>query len=180
MPTATQLILENLVFFVLTLPGLYWGWRRYADGPAFTGPRTPWPNWFKRWFKVIWFVGGVVPLLVVVVLLVQGRSQLALLAFGPYFAMFAIQIATELVCIRLRSPIWVAVPCFYLPWRLLQLERGLAVAEGQGALVLATLWLLIVLWVINIWVHYSGMPNQMRWDAGGGAGAAQRAGPSSG
>jgi len=22
---------------------------------------------------------------------------------------------------------------------------------------------LIVLWVINIWVHFSGMPNQMRW-----------------
>lgn len=164
MPTAAQLVTENLVFFGLTLPGLAWGVRRYAGLRQFTGPRTPWPAWFRAWFKVIWAVGIALPLGVVVVLAVQGRGGLAALALGPYFAMFVVQIATEQACIALRSPVWVAVPCFYLPWRLVQLERGLDVAAGEGALINATLWALIVLWVINIWVHYSGMPNQMRWD----------------
>ena len=164
MPTGGQLLFENALFVLLTLPGLVWGWRRYADTPAFTGPRTPWPDWFKIWFRVIWAVGGLLPLAVVLTLLVQGRGSLALLTFGPYFALFAVQIAAELWCIRMRSPVWVAVPCFYLPWRLVQLERALAVAAGEGWLVLGTIWALIGLWVINIWVHYSGIPNQMRWD----------------
>lgn len=163
MPTGTQLLIENALFFLLTLPGLYWGVRRYADTPPFTGPRVPWPDWFRAWFKVIWFVGGVLPLLVVIALLAQGRGGLAWLAFGPYFVMFAVQIATELVCIRLRSPAWIAVPCYYLPWRLVQLQRGLAVADGTGLMVEGMLWALTVLWVINVWVHYSGIPNQMRW-----------------
>lgn len=164
MPTATQLAVENLAFFLLTLPGLAWGWRRYAGTRPFTGPRTPWPDWFRTWFKVIWAVGVLLPLAVVVVLVVQGRGGLAALALGPYFAMFVVQVATEQACIALKSPIWVAVPCFYLPWRLVQLERGLAVAEGAGPLINTTLWALVVLWIINVWVHYSGMPNQMRWD----------------
>ena len=163
MPTGSQLLIENGLFFLLTLPGLFWAIRRYVDDPRFTGPRVPWPDWFKLWFKVIWFVGGVLPLVVVIVLLIQGRGSLAWFAFGPYFVMFAVQIATELTCIRMGSPAWIAVPCYYLPWRLLQLERGLAVADGTGLLAEGMLWALVALWVINIWVHFSGIPNQMRW-----------------
>ena len=162
--TVPALLAENLLFFVLTLPGLIWGWSRYRHLPGFPGPVTPWPAWFKVWFKVIWAVGGLLPLVVFVWLGITGQWSLAALALGPYFVMFALQIATELTCIRLGSPVWVAVPCFYLPWRLVQLERGLAVANASSNTILvATVWALIALWVINIWVHFSGMPNQMRW-----------------
>jgi len=41
----------------------------------------------------------------------------------------------------------VAVPCFYLPWRLIQLERRLAVARGAAdSLLIVTVWALIILW----------------------------------
>lgn len=164
MVTTQQLLFENAAFFVFTLPGLIWGWQRYRDRPRFPGPITPWPAWFKVWFKVIWMVGALGPLLVFIWLAVRGQFGLAAMALGPYFVMFAVQIGTELTCIRLGSPIWVAVPCFYLPWRLIQLERGLEVARaGADPLLTTTIWALIVLWLINIWVHFSGMPNQMRW-----------------
>jgi hypothetical protein len=134
---------------------------------------VPWPAWFRIWFKVIWLVGGVLPLAALLIVGFGGDWALAGLVLGPYFVMFAVQIATELWAIRIGSPIWIAVPCLYLPWRLVQLERALVTNDGTSLLLEATVWALIVLWVINIWVHYTGIPNQMRWSAAALRGAGE-------
>ena len=163
MPTMSQLVFENAMFLLFTLPCLVWGWRRYDAQAAFPGPVTPWPAWFKVWFRVIWLVGIALPLGVSIYYVIRGEAAVAAVALGAYFFLFVIQIATELTCIRFRSPVWVAVPCLYLPWRLVQLERGLSGLEPEDGLMRVTLWLLIALWTVNIWVHFSGIPNQMRW-----------------
>ena len=165
--TAQYLFMENLVFFLLTLPFLYVGNLRYEGRREFPGPVTPWPDWFRVWFKVIWGVGFVLPLLALLVSWQFGQLHIALLALGPYFIMFFVQIGTELFCMKQwKSPIWVAVPCLYLPWRLFQIYRGWETTEPiDGTIIIdITLSALFVLWVINIAVHYSGIPRQMRWD----------------
>jgi hypothetical protein len=65
---------------------------------------------------------------------------------------------------RLRSPIWVIVPCLFLPWRLFQVWQGMGLAP-HAPLTALTLDALFILWVINIGVHYTNIPNTMRWNS---------------
>ncbi|HPF25269.1 MAG TPA: hypothetical protein P5528_02710 [Steroidobacteraceae bacterium] len=53
----------------------------------------------------------------------------------------------------------------FLPWRLYQVSRGFEVLqEPAPALTLTTLYALVVLWVIDIGVHYTNIPATLRWD----------------
>lgn len=166
MTTVDQLLLENGVFLLLTLPVLFVGWRRYRDAAPFTGPLPDWPLWFRIWFKVIWMVGFVLPVAVLTYAVASGFGSLAAIILAPYLIMLFVQIAEEQVCISaLRSPVWGSIPCLFLPWRLFQLHRAdQTLTESDPMLLQWTVWALIVLWVVNIWVHYTGLPRQLRWN----------------
>lgn len=108
---ATTVILASIAFFAFACAILGWAQWRTDPGPRFPGPQPVGPV-FKMWLVVIWIVGILLP---VVALAVEwsGPARLALL---PYFATFVLQVATEIfVWKRWRSPVWVLVPCLYLP-----------------------------------------------------------------
>ncbi len=157
--------LQELGFFVLACAVLAWAqWRLPKPSAPFPGPR-PVGRVFKVWLIVIWVVGLLLPLVALVVDGVIGASTATLMALAPYMLMFFAQVASELFCWkRWGSPVWVLVPCLYLPWRLYQSYRGLVIAEDAPALTVATLYALFVLWVINIGVHYTNIPATLRWD----------------
>lgn len=161
-----SILAANAAFFVLACLCLAWArWRTGDAVAAFPGPR-PVGAWFKRWLLVIWVVGLLLPLATLVIDGAIGGEAWVAWAIAPYLAMFVAQVATELfVWKRWRSPVWVIVPCLYLPWWLYQVQMGLALPLGPGAMLTqVTLYALSVLWIINIGVHLSNIPNTMRWD----------------
>ncbi len=166
-PTATTLLFENLIFFTIATLILAVGIKRYPGARPFPGPVTPWPAWFKVWFKVIWVVGFLLPILILVGWGGVAGESIVWLAIGPYFLLFFLQIGTEqVIWKKYQSPMWVAVPCLYLPWRVWQCVRGLETIDPRTdlAFVEYTLWALLILWIINIGVHFTGIPASMRWN----------------
>jgi len=152
----------NLGFVLCATGVLLWARWRTRPGPVFPGPPPVGPI-FKVWLVVIWAVGLMLP----IVALAAEWSAAARLALLPYLGGFALQVATEIfVWKRWRSPIWVLVPCLYLPWRLFQVWLGLGiVADASLPLTHLTLQALAVLWIVNIGVHYTNICNALRWDA---------------
>ncbi len=166
-PTASVLLLENLMFFAIASVILIVGIKRYPNARPFPGPVTPWPAWFKVWFKVIWVVGFLLPIIALVGWGLIAGETITLLALAPYFIMFFLQIGSEqYIWKKHQSPIWVIVPCLYLPWRVWQCVRGLETIEPRADLFFVeyTLWALLILWIINVGVHYTGIPASMRWN----------------
>jgi hypothetical protein len=158
-----SIILQELAFISCVVVALAWAqWRLSGPVAAFPGPRPVGPI-FKIWFVVIWLVGGVLPL---AALIYDGgmRGQAGTVwAIAPYVLMFALQIVCEMVMWkRLQSPVWVIVPCLFLPWRLYQCARGLDVADASFTVF--ALQAMFVLWVINIGVHFTNIPRALRWD----------------
>ena len=162
---AARILLQDALFFVLACACLAWAqWRLPKPSARFPGPR-PVGSVFKFWLVMIWAVGLVLPLATLVIDGVIGGRTATLLALLPYLGMFVAQVASELFCWkRWGSPVWVIVPCLYLPWRLWQGFRGLDLAADGAVLTVVTMYALIVLWIINIGVHYTNIPATMRWD----------------
>lgn len=163
--TASDVWAQEAAFVAVVVVYLAWAqWRLPVGGPPFPGPRPVGPV-FKVWLVVIWAVGLVLPL---VALGVDGfwRGYAATrLAILPYLAMFVAQVAFEIWCWkRWRSPVWVIVPCLFLPWRLWQSWRGIELVEAAPLLTVVTLYALFVLWLINVGVHYTNIPGTLRWD----------------
>lgn len=160
-----SLLGQNLTFFLLSsalLAVAQMAWRRAEPIPAQPLLHEP---LFKVWMVVIWVGGIFIPLGLIVLGWVQGEG-LAARALGPYLIMIAVQVAMEMLFwfgFR-RSPVWGLVPCFYLPWRLCQLGVGLGLpGVAEEPLLQATLIGCFALWVINIGVHYSGIPAIFGW-----------------
>lgn len=160
---AATFALANFGFLAVAAAILALAQARTRPGPPFPGPRPVGPV-FKAWLVVIWLVGLVLPLAALLVDGVLGGHAAVRAALGWYLAMFVAQVAAEIfVWKRWRSPVWVIVPCLFLPWRLFQVAMGLMAVDGPALSVL-TLWALLILWIINVGVHYSNIPNTLRWD----------------
>lgn len=156
--------LLNCAFLAVAAAILLWARLRTRPGPAFPGPRPVGPV-FKAWLVVIWLVGMLLPLAALAIDGVAGGQGGTRIVLGWYVATFVAQVAFEIfVWKRWRSPVWVIVPCLFLPWRLFQVALGLMLLDGP-LLTQVTLWALLALWVINVGVHYSNIPNTLRWDA---------------
>lgn len=158
-----DILLLNLAFVAAAGAVLVWAQWRMRPGPMFPGP-PPVGTLFKIWLVVIWLVGLALP---IAALVAEGGAAATRLALLPYLATFVLQVATELfVWKRWRSPVWVLVPCLFLPWRVFQAWLGLGLVAGQALPVTeATLVALMILWVINVGVHYSNIVNTLRWHA---------------
>lgn len=159
-------VLQNIAFIVFAMSILLWGQARVRHAPPWPGPR-PVGRVFRVWLVVIWLVGFALPVLAMVVDGALGGHGAVWLALLPYLLMFIVQIAFELfVWKRWRSVVWVLVPCLFLPWRCFQVYVGLATVWPMEGLVLTKLTLvaLLVLWLINIGVHYTGIALNLRWD----------------
>ena len=158
--SATAVIVANVGFFVFACAILVWAQWRSEPGPPFPGP-GPVGTVFKAWLIVIWVVGLLMPLAALAI----EWTPAVRLALLPYLATFVLQVATEIfVWKRWRSPVWVLVPCLYLPWRLFQSWLGIDMVDDGGTPVaLITMLALFVLWAINIGVHYTNIVNTLRW-----------------
>ena len=159
-------VLQNIAFIVFAMSILLWGQARVRHAPPWPGPR-PVGRVFRGWLLVIWLVGFALPVLAIIVDSALGGHGAVWLALLPYLLMFIVQIAFELfVWKRWRSVVWVLVPCLFLPWRCFQVYVGLATVWPMEGLVLTKLTLvaLLVLWLINIGVHYTGIALNLRWD----------------
>ena len=155
-----NILIANIGFLVLAAACLGWARWRTRPGPVFTGPCPVGPA-FKGWLINIWLVGLLLPL---VALVIGWNEPLTRLALIPYLVMFAVQVLAEMLTWkRWGSPVWVIVPCLFLPWRLFQVWQGMVLGDHSG-LTQITLWALFVLWVINIGVHYTNIPNTLRWN----------------
>jgi hypothetical protein len=162
----TGVFVQNAVFLVFAVIILVWAQGRIRHAPAWPGPR-PVGRVFRWWLLVIWLVGVLLPLVAIAVDGVIADRPAAMLALVPYVLLVFIQIAYELyVWKRWRSAVWVLVPCLFLPWRCFQIHVGLMTVLPLEGLLLTkiTLAALLVLWLINIGVHYSGIALNLRWD----------------
>lgn len=162
----TGVVVQNAAFLVFAVIILLWAQARIRHAPAWPGPR-PVGRVFRWWLLVIWLVGFLLPVVAMVVDGVAGGRSEAWLVVVPYLLMFVVQIAYELfVWKRWRSVVWVLVPCLFLPWRCFQIHVGLMTVLPLEGLLLTkvTLVALLVLWLINIGVHYSGIALNLRWD----------------
>ena len=159
-----RILLENAGFLTVALLYVAWAqWRTQGDA-RFPGP-APVGSIFKAWFVVIWLVGILLPLVALVWEGVIGGADVVWLALGPYLLMFVAQVATEIFTWRrLGSPVWVIVPCLFLPWRLYQVVDAKTILQGQPLPITSfALGALFILWLINIGVHFTNIPNAMRW-----------------
>lgn len=160
-----DIALANLAFLLLAAACLGWARWRTRAGPEFPGPCPVGPV-FKGWLLVIWGVGLLLPLAALVYDGAIRGQPAAALALLPYLLLFVAQVMFEMLAWKgWRSPVWVIVPCLFLPWRLFQIWTGFAIVAGADVpMTLVTLYGLMLLWIINIGVHFTNIPNTMRWD----------------
>jgi hypothetical protein len=164
--TNLYLFLENLIFLVVATSFFVivgWAWR-YSK--PFSLPE-PLPAWFKVWFGTVQLVGGLLPM---VAMLLWGvwwgyRSVLTVLVW--YFVMLGLQILSEILTLRqFHSVVWVMVPYLYLPYRIWQLYEGLTLLTPESDLMWVRNLLIvqIVLWSLNYALDLSQLPRLFRWE----------------
>jgi hypothetical protein len=160
------LLLENLLFvlfatFFLVVVG--WAWR---DVKPFNLPE-PLPGWFKIWFGTVQLLGGLLPLLVMLLWGGLWGYTSVLTVLGWYFVMLGLQILSEVLTLRkFHNVVWVMVPYLYLPYRLWQLYEGLTILGSASELlwIRYLLVLEIVIWTGNYALDLSQLPRLFRWE----------------
>lgn len=164
--TEIKLLLENLLFFAIATSFLVvvgWAWRQ---SKPYSLPQ-PLPVWFNIWFFTVQVVGGLVPLLAILLWGVWWGYSSVLTVLIPYFAMLGLQILSEIVTLRqFHSIVWVMVPYLYLPYRVWQLYEGLTLLNPASELMWVQNLLLveIVLWTLNYALDLSQLPRLLRWE----------------
>lgn len=133
--TEVNLLFENLLFFVIATSFLVivgWAWRH---SKPYSLPQ-PLPAWFNVWFLTVQVVGGLLPLLAILLWGVWWGYSSVLTVLIPYFVMLGLQILSEIVTLRqFHSIVWVMVPYLYLPYRVWQLYEGLTLLSPTSELM---------------------------------------------
>lgn len=101
------LFLENLLFFLIAtlfIVVVNWGWKH-------TKPYTlplPFPGWYKIWFGSVQLLGGLLPLVAMLLWGVWWGDRTVLTVLGWYFIVLGLQIISEIVTLRqLQNVVWV-------------------------------------------------------------------------
>lgn len=163
--TNLNLIVENLIFFVVTTSFLVfvgWAWRQ---SKPYSLPQSL-PAWFSVWFLTVQVVGVLLPLLAMFLWGVWWGYSSVLTVLVSYFVMLGLQILSEILTLRqFNSVVWVMVPYLYIPYRIWQLYEGLTVLSLESELMWVRDLLLveIVLWILNYALDLSQLPRLLRW-----------------
>lgn len=166
MSTEAYLLVENLLFFAIATSFFFivgWAWR---SAKPFYLPE-PLPGWFRIWFGTVQVIGGLIPLIVMLVWGVWWGYTSVLTVLIPYFVVLGLQILSESMSLRqFHSVVFVMVPYLYLPYRIWQLYEGLSLLNPASELVWVRNLLLveIVLWTLNYALDLSQLPRLMRWE----------------
>jgi hypothetical protein len=160
-------LLENLLFLVLATSFFVvtgWAWRHLKP---YELPQ-PLPGWFTIWFLTVQIVGGLLPLVAMLLWGVWWSDASVLLVFVPYFVLLELQILSESLSLRqFRSVVFVMIPYLYLPFRIWQLYRGLSLLNPAAELIWVRNLLLveIVLWAATYVLDLTQLPRLLRWEA---------------
>lgn len=166
MNTNLYLFVENLLFFLIATAffgATGWVWR---NAKPYSLPE-PLPRWFKIWFVTVQLLGGLLPLLAMVLWGVIWNHTSVLTVFIWYFVMLALQILSESLTLRwFHHVVWVMVPYLYVPYRLWQLYEGLTILGSTSDLswIRHLLILEIILWAGNYALDLSQLPRLLRWE----------------
>lgn len=159
------MLLENLLFFLITtiilsLMAYYW-----RTAKPFSIPQTP--NWFRPWFILVQVLGVLFPLIALILWGIWWRNTIVLSIFASYFLILGLQILTETIMLRqFQTVAWVAIPYFYVPYRVWQLYQGLITIGDDSELMLVRLLLEINIgiWMINYCLNLLQLPLLFRWE----------------
>jgi hypothetical protein len=157
---------ENSLFFLSATSffvAVAWAWK---NTQPFHLPQ-PFPRWFTPWFSTMQVLGGLLP---VVVMLLWGvlwgyTSVFSVLLW--YFVMLGLQILSESITLRLfHSVVWVMIPYLYVPYRIWQMYEGMKLISSTTELFwVHNLFVLeILLWTGNYVLDVSQLPRLFRWD----------------
>ncbi len=160
-----NLLVENALFLMgstafLVIVG--WTWRHLKP---FELPQ-PLPEWFKGWFLTVQVVGGLLPLVVMLLWGVWWGYFNVLGVLASYFVLLALQVLFEIATLRwFHSVVWVMVPYLYLPYRIWQLYEGLTLLSTESELMWVQRLLIIeiILWTLNYGLDLAQLPRLFRW-----------------
>jgi hypothetical protein len=127
----------------------------------------PLPSWYKIWFGSVQFLGGIVPVVALILWgFVWGYSSVVSVLI-PFLVILALQIFAEAITLRFfHSPIWVMVPYLYVPYRIWQLYEGWQLLSPAPELLWVSYLLIlnIVVWSGNYLLDLSQLPRLFRWE----------------
>mgnify|MGYP006425193247 CR=1 FL=1 len=160
------MLLENLLFFLiatifLSLMGYYW-----RTAKPFSIP-SQLPNWFRAWFILVQVLGVLLPLIALILWGIWWGNTNVLSIFASYFLILGLQILTETLMLKqFQTVAWVAIPYFYVPYRVWQLYQGLIIIGDNSELMLVRLILEIniAIWMINYCLNLLQLPLLFRWE----------------
>lgn len=112
-------------------------------------------------------LGGLLPLLAMLLCGVWWSYSSVLTVFVPVFVMLGWQILSESLTLKqFRSVVWVMVPYLYVPYRIWQLYEGLTILSPTSELVWIRNLLLveIVLWSVNYALDLAQLSRLLRWE----------------
>ncbi len=161
------MLIENLGFVTLTTAFLFfigYYWRR---AKPFSLPEKL-PNWFRGWFIIVQVLGILLPLIALVIWGIWEDHRTVLSIFASYFLILGLQILTEILTIRkFQSVAWVAIPYFYVPYRVWQLYNGLTILEANPELmaVRIIMEINIGIWTINYCLNLLQLPLLLAWES---------------
>jgi len=163
--SVTFLFLENVLFFCAATLFLIVVDRAWNNLKPFEIPK-PLPGWFKIWFGTIQIIGGILPLIALLLWGVWWHYPLVAMILLPYLLQLGLQIASEYVThYRWRSTTWVMVPYLYLPFRFWQLNEGLTWLDDRPELIWIRYLLIanLVAWIGNYLLDLAQLPRLFRW-----------------
>ncbi len=166
--TDLNLLFENILFLVAATSFLVFVGLAWRQSKPYSLPQ-PLPTWFNIWFLSVQVIGGLLPLLAMLLWGVWWGYSSVLTVLVPYFVMLGLQILSEIVTLRqFQSVAWVMVPYLYVPYRIWQLEQGLTLLRPESELVWVRNLLLveIILWILNYALALSQLPRLLRWEVG--------------
>ncbi|MBW4568979.1 MAG: hypothetical protein KME31_13435 [Tolypothrix carrinoi HA7290-LM1] len=170
--TSFDIFLEDFIFLVLStcfFVFVGWTWRHLKPMSI----PEPLPGWFKIWFGTVQVLGGLLPLVVMLLWGVVWGSDTygtlrdrTLTVLVSYYLMLGLQILFESLTLRqYKSVVWVMVPYLYLPYRIWQLYEGLIFLGSESQLMWVRYFLIlqIIVWTVNYALDVSQLPRLFRW-----------------
>ena len=160
------MFLENLLFFAISTVFLLITARYWRNAKPYSLPESR-PSWFKIWFLSVQILGGLVPLIALILWGFLWTDTTVIAIFASYLLMLGLQILAEFLSLRrFATVVWVMIPYLYVPYRVWQLYQGLTILEATPELMILRiiLWINVAIWSINYCLNLIQLPLLFRWE----------------